>query len=97
MPKELRTDADEELLKKRYELVADFESIHKKNISFTVREGNPVKETLAFVKEYPNNLLVLLYNRKDRFSLFAPHVQYHIAKKSSQSTLLIPVEAVYES
>jgi Trk K+ transport system NAD-binding subunit len=97
MPQELRTDADEELLKKRYELVADFESIHKKTISFTVREGNPVKETLAFVKEYPNNLLVLLYNRKDRFSFFAPHVQYHIAKKSSQSTLLIPVEAVYES
>jgi Trk K+ transport system NAD-binding subunit len=97
MPKELRRDADEALLKKRYELVADFESIHKKTTSFTVREGNPVKDTIAFVKDYPNNLLVLLYDRKDRFSLFAPHVQYHIAKKSSQSTLLIPVEAVYES
>jgi nucleotide-binding universal stress UspA family protein len=97
MPRELGRAAEETLLKKRYELVADFESIYKKNIPFTVREGNPVRETLTFAQEHPHNLLVLLYDRKDRFSVFNPHVPYYIAKKSPLSTLLIPVEAVYES
>ena len=97
MPEGLRRDTEEVQLKKRYELVTDFESIHKKTISFTVREGNPVKETLAFAKDHAANLLVLLYDREERFLVFAPHVQYHIAKKISLSTLLIPVEAVYES
>jgi hypothetical protein len=97
MPRELGSAAEEGLLKKCQELVNDFESIHKIKIPFTIREGNPVRETLTFAQEHPHNLVVLLYNRKDRFSVFNPHVPYYIAKKSPLSTLLIPVEAVYES
>jgi hypothetical protein len=96
MPKELRGIREEEMLKERNNLVSDFENIYKKNIAYLVIEGNPVKATLAFLKSYEKNLLILLYTKKSPFSTFQPHIQYLIAKKSPLSTLVIPVEAIYE-
>jgi len=97
MPKALSDSGEEDHLKKRYALIADFEGIHKRKIPFATREGNPVKETLDFLKAHHNSLLVVVYDKAARFSVFQPHIQHHIAKKSLLSTLLVPIEAVYES
>lgn len=97
MPQELRSAEEEAMIKERYTLVSDFESIYKNKIPFAVMDGNPVKETLGFLREHAQSLLVLLYDKKTRFALFQPHLQYLIAKNSLLSTLLIPVEAAYES
>lgn len=95
MPKELRENRDEDLLKERKNFVSDFESIYKQDIPCAIIEGNPVKATISFLRGHERTLLVLLYSKKDPFHSFQPHVQHLIAKKSPASTLLIPLEAIY--
>jgi len=96
MPKALKDPEEDDRLKKRGALIADFEGIHKRKIPLITKEGNPVKETLHILKAHQNALLVLVYDKATRFSLFQPHIQYHLAKKSPLSTLLVPTEALYE-
>lgn len=97
LPHELRGTEEETQLKERQNLVYDFEGIYKKKIPFTLREGNPVKEAGRFIADFEKHLLILLYSRRERFSVFQPHVPFLIARKTPLSTLLIPIEAIYES
>ena len=51
MPKELRAQEDSCQIKERQDLIADFESIHKMKIHFSLLEGNPVKASLSFFNQ----------------------------------------------
>ncbi len=91
MPKELRSEEEEEELEDVQNIVKDFENIYKFSMNFTLLEGNPVKESLKVLKEIPKALVVISY-KKQKISIFEPHVQYLIAKKSDKSCFLIPIE-----
>lgn len=96
MPESLRSQEEDEQIKERQNLIADFEHIHKMKIHFSLLAGNPVNASLSFLQQRPKSLLVLLYSTTRKSSLFSPHVQLHIARKTGLSTLLIPIEADYE-
>jgi hypothetical protein len=66
-------------------------------INFSLLEGNPVKASLSFLKQREKSLAVFMYSNMRPASFFSPHVQLLLAQKTSLSTLLIPVEASYES
>ncbi|HIQ24905.1 MAG TPA: hypothetical protein EYH43_02865 [Persephonella sp.] len=95
MPKELRGEKENENLEIVNSIVSDFESIYKTSMNFELFEGNPVKETLEFLKGIENPLLIMSYKRQ-KISFFNPHVQYLIMKKSGKSSFLIPIEDINE-
>lgn len=95
MPKELRGEKENENLEIVNSIVSDFESIYKTSMNFEIFEGNPVKETLEFLKGIENPLLIMSYKRQ-KISFFNPHVQYLIMKKSGKSSFLIPIEDINE-
>ncbi len=95
LPKEIRTEEDEEKIKERLDIISDFESIYKKKISFEILEGNPVKESVKYLKNRKESLLIVAHCRKEEISFLSPNVTYLLAKKSPVSTLVIPVEGTY--
>jgi len=95
MPKELRGEKENEDIEIVNSIVSDFENIYKTSMNFKLFEGNPVKETLKFLENIENPLLVMSY-KKQKISIFNPSVQYLIMKKSNKSSLLIPVEEINE-
>lgn len=95
MPKELRGEKENENLEIVNNIVSDFESIYKTSMNFEIFEGNPIKETLEFLKGIENPLLIMSYKRQ-KISFFNPHVQYLIMKKSGKSSFLIPIEDINE-
>jgi hypothetical protein len=90
LPKALRNEEDAELLQESYTIVNDFKSIYKININYTVIEGNPVRETLRFLSKEDSLLFVIGYERFNPGSFFKPSVAYHLATKTTFSTILIP-------
>ncbi|WP_293448281.1 NAD-binding protein [Persephonella sp.] len=96
MPSELRGIEEEEALKERNSIISDFEHIYKTGIRYSVLEGNPVKETLKYLKEKEDHLLLLSFNKNEEISIFNPNVPFYIAKESKLSTLCIPLEESYE-
>ncbi|SNZ10159.1 hypothetical protein SAMN06265182_1762 [Persephonella hydrogeniphila] len=96
MPAELRGIEEEEELKERNNIVSDFEHIYKTGIKYTVLEGNPVKETLKYIKDKPDHLLIVSYDKKEDISILNPNVPFYITKESSSSVLCIPLEETYE-
>ncbi len=95
LPKQLRTETEEKQIQEIQEIISDFEGIYKKSINYIFIEGNPVKESLKFVQNLENSLLILASCRKDNFSLFNPNISYLIAKKTDLSTLILPIEESY--
>ncbi len=95
LPKQLRTEKEEKQIQEIQEIISDFEGIYKKSINYTFIEGNPIKESLKFLKGVENNLLILAFNKKDSISLFNPNISYLIAKKTNLSTLVLPLEESY--
>ncbi len=95
LPKEIRNEEDERKINERKNIISDFESIYKKKISFSLLEGNPVKESIKFLKKEKNSLLILAHCRKEEISFLSPNVTYLLAKKSPVSTLVVPVEGAY--
>jgi len=95
LPKQLRTETEEKQIQEIQEIISDFEGIYKKTINYTFMEGNPVKESLKFLKEIENNLLILASCKKDSFSFFNPNISYLVAKKTNLSTLVLPIEESY--
>jgi len=95
LPKQLRTETEEKQIQEIQEIISDFEGIYKKSINYTFMEGNPVKESLKFLENLENNLLILASCRKDNLSFFNPNVSYLIAKKTNLSTLILPIEESY--
>ncbi len=96
MPSELRGIEEEEALKERNSIISDFEHIYKTGIKYSVLEGNPVKETLKYLKEKEDHLLIISFNKNEEISIFNPSVPFYIAKESKLSTLCIPLEESYE-
>ncbi|UOD34672.1 NAD-binding protein [Deferribacteraceae bacterium V6Fe1] len=90
LPKALRNEEDAELLQESYTIVNDFKSIYKINIDYTVIEGNPVRETLRFLSKEDSLLFIIGYERFNPGSFFKPSVAYHLATKTTFSTILIP-------
>jgi Trk K+ transport system NAD-binding subunit len=90
LPKEMRGREEDERLRWRRHIISDFEGIYKKTIDYKVLEGNPVRQTLAYLKPLENHLLVITTNPRDRLSVFSPNVSYLVAKKTHLSTLVIP-------
>ncbi len=95
MPKELRTEEEEENLLDINNVITDFENIYKKSMNFKLLEGNPVRETLKYLENFDSPLVVMSY-KKQNISFFNPVAQYLIAKKCRFSSFLIPVEEVNE-
>lgn len=90
LPKEMRGREEDERLRFRQHIISDFEGIYKKSIDYKVLEGNPVRQTLAYLKPLENHLLVIVFNPGDRISLLTPNVTYLVAKRTHLSTLVIP-------
>jgi hypothetical protein len=95
LPKQLRTESEEKQIQEIQEIISDFEGIYKKSINYIFMEGNPIKESLKYLKEMENNLLILAFNKRESISLFNPNVSYLIAKKTNLSTLVLPLEESY--
>ncbi|EDP73476.1 hypothetical protein [Hydrogenivirga sp. 128-5-R1-1] len=91
MPKELRTEEEEKELENVNKIITDFENIYKTSMNFKILEGNPVKESLSYLKEFNSSLLVMSYKRR-HISFFDPHAHYLIVKKCKCSSFLIPIE-----
>ena len=96
MPAELRGVEEEEALKERNNIISDFEHIYKKEIKYSVFEGNPVKKTIDYLKSKDYSLLIVSYDKKESISIFNPSVPFYIAKNSKLSTLCLPLEESYE-
>ncbi len=95
LPKEIRNEEDEKNIKERLDIISDFESIYKKKINFTLLEGNPVKETVKFLKNHPDSFLIVAHCTKEEISFLSPNITYLLSKKSPVSTLVVPVEGIY--
>ena len=91
MPKELRTEEEEKELENVNKIITDFENIYKTSMNFKILEGNPVKESLSYLKEFNSSLLVMSYKRR-HISFLDPHAHYLIVKKCKCSSFLIPIE-----
>ncbi len=98
LPKELRGINEENALKEREEIIKDYEQIYKKSISYSVLEGNPVKETVKYVcGGTDKTLFITAYDKEQKISFFEPHVPFLIAKKLRCSSLVLPLgtEEIY--
>lgn len=93
-PKELRGEIDNEELNLIKELVNDFGHIYRTNIDLVIKEGNPIKTTLRYLKEknYNKVLLILSFDNEDKFSVFHPNIQYELTIRTDISVLLIPAK-----
>jgi Trk K+ transport system NAD-binding subunit len=90
LPKEMRGREEDQRLRLRRHIISDFEGIYKKSIDYKVLEGNPVRQTLTYLKPLKNQLLVIVTDPGDRISVLTPNVPYLVAKKTHLSTLVIP-------
>ena len=90
LPKEMRGREEDERLRWRRHIISDFEGIYKKTIDYKVLEGNPVQQTLTYLKPLKNHLLVITTNPGERLSFFSPNVPYLVARKTHLSTLVVP-------
>ena len=93
-PKELRGEIENEELSLIKELVNDFGHIYRTNIDLIIKEGNPIKKTIMYLKEnkYNKALLILSFDKNQEFSIFNPNIQYEITLKTDISVLLIPAK-----
>ncbi len=90
LPKETRGMEEDQRMRFRRQIISDFEGIYKTSIDYKVREGNPVRETLKYLKPLANHLLVTVTDHNASLSVFKPNVPYLVAKKTHLSTLVIP-------
>jgi Trk K+ transport system NAD-binding subunit len=90
LPREMRGREEDRRLRLRRDIISDFEGIHKASIDYRVLEGNPVRETLKFLKPLKNHLLVLVTDPNAPVSFLKPYVPYLVAKKTHLSTLVVP-------
>jgi hypothetical protein len=74
----------------RHRIVRDYEALERVKIDYTVLEGNPVRQTTQYMQGFPNALMVIGNNPKQRISPFEPHVPFLLAKRLYSSILLIP-------
>lgn len=95
-PKALRGSEEEADLRQRWQLVSDFEGIFKLSIDYQVIEGNPVRETLKYVRELPNHLLITIAERRNTLKFRKPHAPYLITQRTKLSTLVIPSTEAYD-
>ena len=93
MPKELRSESDDKNLKKVQDIVGDFISIYKRDIPLIIKEGNPIKEVMKFMKQPDNWLVVVGYERFNTGSFFNPSTGYLMAVNSRHTTITIPQSA----
>lgn len=93
MPKELRSEIEDKNIKKVQDIVGDFVSIYKKEIKLNIKEGNPVKEIIKFVKQFHHCLMVVGYERFNTGSFFSPSTGYLITTRSQHTTITIPQSA----
>ena len=96
LPKEMRGREEDQRLRFRRNIISDFEGIYKTSIDYQVREGNPVRQTLAYLKPFKNQLLVLISDPTAPISFFHPHIPYWLANKTRLSTLVIPESQTHE-
>jgi Trk K+ transport system NAD-binding subunit len=95
-PKEMRGREEDQHLRFRRNIISDFEGIYKTAIDYQVREGNPVRQTLDYLKPFNNHLLVMVSDTTAPISFFQPHIPYWLAKKTRLSTLVIPESQTHE-
>ncbi len=99
LPREMRGAEEDKNLKKREEIIGDFEGIHRLSIPYQVKDGNPVIETLQFLKPFGQHLLVMVHDPRLSMSALKPtlNVAYLIARSTRISSLVVPVEETSES
>ncbi|QAR34418.1 hypothetical protein EP073_13720 [Geovibrio thiophilus] len=90
----LRGQKETEYLNFRKNIVSDYEISEGVKLDFTVKEGNPVFETLGRINEYEGGgtLLVLTFDPKEQIGVFTPNVPYLLARSAGCSVLAVPVE-----
>ncbi|MGE4497620.1 MAG: NAD-binding protein [Deferribacterales bacterium] len=92
-PEALRGQKETEYLSFRKNIVADYEISEGVKLDFTIKEGNPVFETLGRIKEFGggNTLLVLTFDPKEKIGIFAVNVPYLLTRSADCSVLAVPV------
>ena len=98
LPKDLRDHFETERLHLVQNMISDHELSENASIDFETLEGNPVKETVAYINSAhgANKITVMSYSLNDKISYLSPHVQYLIAGRLRCSSLLLPAEDVDE-
>ncbi|WP_022851396.1 NAD-binding protein [Limisalsivibrio acetivorans] len=91
-PRELRGKEGNDALEKRDMIIEDFKSIYKLDIDYDIPEGNPVIESLNYIREKERSILVLGHDRKKPIGFFRPNVTYLVAMKCGMSALVLPTE-----
>lgn len=94
LPKDMRGHFETENLKLVQNMINDHELSENASIDFRVLEGNPVRETVAYIQkaEGESKITVLSYSLNDKISYLKPHIQYLIAGRVKTSVLVLPAE-----
>jgi hypothetical protein len=74
----------------RQRIVRDYEALERINLTYTVLEGNPVRQTLQYMQGFPNALMVIGNNPKQHISPFEPHIPFLLTERLFSSILIIP-------
>jgi hypothetical protein len=90
LPKEMRGETEEKNLAERNQLIQDFGSLFKKKIQYKVMQGNPVLQTLAYLKSLDNIIYVCSFKKGSAGSFLKPEVGFYTALKSPCSSIAIP-------
>jgi Trk K+ transport system NAD-binding subunit len=90
LPREMRGRDEDQKLRFRREIVSDFESIYSASVDYAVIEGNPVRETLRYLKGLKNHIVVTVTDSNASLSFFRPNVPFMVAYNTHLSTLVIP-------
>ncbi len=89
-PKSLRNARMESDLENCQRMVRDYENIERVKLEFSVREGNPVREFLAYQQAFPKALVIVGNDRRQRISRMEPHIPFLLAERIDCSVLIVP-------
>ncbi|MDR0454895.1 MAG: NAD-binding protein [Deferribacteraceae bacterium] len=90
-PKSMRNARMESELENCRHMVREYESIERATLEFSTREGNPVKEFLTYQRNFPEALVVIGNNRRQRISRMEPHLPFLLSERIKCSVLIVPV------
>jgi len=91
LPKEMRGDAEEGRLEERNNLIKDFGSLYRQKIQYKLMEGNPILQTLTYLKNISGKMLYISsFKMGSAGSILKPGVGFYTAFRSEFSSIAIP-------
>lgn len=91
LPKEMRGDAEEGKLEERNNLIKDFGSLYRQKIQYKLMEGNPILQTLTYLKSLSGKMLYISsFKMGSAGSILKPEVGFYTAFRANISSIVIP-------